>query len=76
MIMPRLTYALFNRVLTHRHLVKGEMYTIEPTDSFDITIYEDQLGVPAVKSIKWEKVQAGLAFPETSILPGDQILSK
>ena len=56
--------------------MRGEIYTIEPTDSFDITIYEDQLGVPAVKSIKWEKVQAGLAFPETSILPGDQILSK
>ena len=55
-------------------LVKGEMYPVEPTDLFDLTIYMDQLDVPAVKSIKWEKIQGGLAFKETSILPGDQIL--
>ena len=57
-------------------LVKGQMYTVDPKDSFDITIYEDQQGIPAVKAIKWEKIQGGLGFAETSILPGDQILCK
>ena len=52
------------------------MYTVDSKDSFDITIYEDQQGIPAVKAIKWEKIQGGLGFAETSILPGDQILCK
>jgi len=53
----------------------GQKYKIEVTDRFVVEFYLDSELQCALKSVEWVKVKAGVDFAQTSVLPGDQILS-
>ncbi|CAG5100324.1 Oidioi.mRNA.OKI2018_I69.XSR.g16950.t1.cds [Oikopleura dioica] len=57
------------------HKKTGEKYKIDVTDRFQVDFYLDSEGQCALKSVEWVKVKAGVDFKQTSVLPGDQILS-